>query len=147
MSYKLNKQKAFNNRKKKDKFDFKSEPDYKVKGIDFYNRRKYLKELQRTLKEFGKYDSFLLENIRELSAYICTKQDLFEKANWIDRHDDQQARIYSMFLGYGYVNKFLEETGYRQIWDFKEVNWNDVSKFMYDLKENNILNIRKWKWP
>mgnify|MGYP003565130423 CR=1 FL=1 len=145
MSMKLNKQQAFNKWAKQKKFS--QEKKYNnVKNAEWY---KYMKDLQRALKQFTDYNSFILEGVRNLSEFIVSRESFFEKENWIDI-DEKQARIYAMFLGYGYINKFKEETGYKQIWDVKEVNWNDVSKYMYDVDDKNIIkhleNNRKLVW-
>lgn len=149
MSMKLNKQKNFNKWAKEKKFS--QEKKYgNVKSAEWYMRRKYIKDLRRTLKQVTDYDSFMLQGIRNLSEFIVSRESFFDKDNWIDFKNDSQARIYAMFLGYGYINKFKEETGYKQIWDVKEVNWNDVSKYMYDIEDKNILkhleNNRKLVW-
>jgi hypothetical protein len=142
---KLNKQQAFNKWAKQKKFS--QEKKYNnVKSAEWY---KYMKDLQRALKQFTDYNSFILEGVGNLSEFIVSRESFFEKENWIDI-DEKQARIYAMFLGYGYINKFKEETGYKQIWDVKEVNWNDVSKYMYDVDDKNIIkhleNNRKLVW-
>ena len=146
MSMKLNKQQAFNKWAKQKKFS--QEKQYNnVKSAEWYMRRKYIKDLRRTLKQVTDYDSFMLQGIRNLSEFIVSRESFFDKDNWIDIKMD---RMLAFFMGYGYINKFKEETGYKQIWDVKELNWNDVSKYMYDIDDKNILkhldNYRKLVW-
>ena len=125
MKYNLEKNKNLMDFKKKNKKDFfkgiKKTPVYSSKMYDL------IKNINLTLNSVSNHTGFYHIAIENLARYLQHKEF---QTNYLTKKSSPHNLWFDIFFDY---------TGYEEYWDIKQIRFNNLTKKLYGIDDNNIL--------